>query len=48
MIPLNQIYHQGFPNLKYFHDLHCLPDYLNHSEHFDLNTIFYLAGIKEP
>ena len=40
MILLNQIYHEGFPNLKYFHGLHCLPHYLNHSEHFDLNTFF--------
>ena len=48
MILLAQLYHEGFPDLKYFHGLHCLPDYLNHSEHFDLNTIFYLAGIKEP
>jgi len=48
MTLLEQLYHEGFPNLKYFHALHCLPDYLNHSEHFDLHTIFYLAGIKEP
>ncbi len=33
-------------NLKYFHSLHCLPDYLNHNSHFDLNTLFMVAGIK--
>ena len=31
---------------KYFHSLHCLPNYLNHCEHFDLNTLFMVAGIK--
>lgn len=31
---------------KNFHWLHDLPDYLSHNGHLDLNTIFFLAGIK--
>ena len=45
---LFQMYHQEYPELKYYHHLHYLPDYLNHAEHIDLNTMFYLAGIKQP
>jgi len=33
-------------DLKYFHSLHCLPNYLNHNSHFDLNTLFMVAGIE--
>ena len=29
-----------------FHWLHDLPDYLSHGEHLDLNTMFFLAGLK--
>lgn len=46
IILLYQLYHQGSPKLKYFHFLHGLPDYLNHSGHLDLETMFNLADIK--
>ena len=46
IILLYQLYHQGSPELKYFHFLHGLPDYLNHSNHIDLDTMFYLAGVN--
>lgn len=29
-----------------FHWLYDLPDYLSHNDHLDLNTIFFLAGLK--
>tara|TARA_B110000027_G_scaffold134165_1_gene165298 strand:+ start:3182 stop:3748 length:567 start_codon:yes stop_codon:yes gene_type:complete len=29
-----------------FHWLYDLPDYLSHNDHLDLNTMFYLAGLK--
>ena len=28
-----------------FHHLHCLPPHLNHAAHFDLPTVFFLAGV---
>ncbi len=46
MILLFQLWHQAYPQRKYFHNLYCLPPYLNHSAHFDLPTIFWLAGIS--
>lgn len=42
---LFELWHEAFPERKYFHNLYCLPDYLNHSAHFDLPTIFFLAGV---
>jgi len=42
---LFELWHYEFPMRKYFHALHCLPKYLNHSSHFDLPTMFYLAGL---
>ena len=33
------------PGRKYFHALHCLPDYLNHYVAIDLNTLFRTCGI---
>jgi DNA polymerase III epsilon subunit-like protein len=44
LLLLFELYKYGVPNLKYFHALHCLPDTLNHTEHFDLNTLFFAAG----
>lgn len=46
LVLLFELWHHGYPERKYFHNLHCLPDYLNHSAHFDLPTIFWLAGIS--
>ncbi len=40
-----ELWHYAFPEREYFHHLHCLPAYLNHAAHFDLPTIFFLAGI---
>jgi hypothetical protein len=42
---LFELWHVAFPERDYFHHLHCLPDYLNHAAHFDLPTIFMLAGV---
>lgn len=39
-----QLWHSLHPERKYFH-LDYLPDYLNHGAHFDLNTLFYIAGV---
>lgn len=44
LLLLFELYRHRRPDLKYFHALHCLPDYLNHVEHFDLNTLFFAAG----
>lgn len=44
LLLLFELYRHAQPQLKYFHALHCLPDYLNHAEHFDLNTLFFAAG----
>lgn len=43
---LFELYRFDHPERKYFHYLHCLPDYLNHAAHFDLATMFYLAGLQ--
>jgi hypothetical protein len=40
-----ELWHHAFPEEQYFHHLHLLPAYLNHSAHFDLPTIFFLAGL---
>lgn len=45
LILLFQFWHTKSLNVKYFHYLHHLPSFLNHSSHFDLTTIFYLAGV---
>lgn len=44
LLLLFELYRHARPDLKYFHALHCLPDYLNHTEHFDLNTLLFVAG----
>jgi len=44
LLLLFELYRHSRPNLKYFHALHCLPHFLNHVEHFDLNTLFFAAG----
>jgi hypothetical protein len=42
---LFELWHVAHPEREYFHHLHCLPDYLNHAAHFDLPTMFFLAGV---
>lgn len=44
LILLFELYKHSRRDQKYFHALHCLPDFLNHVEHFDLNTLFFAAG----
>lgn len=46
LILLFQLWHTKSLNVEYFHYLHHLPDFLNHSSHFDLTTTFHLAGIN--
>lgn len=46
LVLLFELWHHAHPERKYFHNLYCLPDYLNHSAHFDLPTIFWLAGLS--
>lgn len=45
LLLLFELWRHARPDLKYFHALHCLPVYLNHTKHFDLNTLFFVAGI---
>lgn len=45
LVLLFELWHHEYPGRKYFHNLYCLPEYLNHSAHFDLPTIFWLAGL---
>jgi hypothetical protein len=45
LVLLFQLWHYGHPHRQYFHNLYCLPSCLNHSAHFDLPTIFWLAGL---
>lgn len=45
LILLFELWHHAHPTRKYFHNLYCLPDSLNHAAHFDLNTMFHLAGV---
>jgi hypothetical protein len=40
-----ELWHFARPDEKYFHHLHGLPEYFNHAAHFDLPTIFFLAGL---
>lgn len=40
-----QLWHTMFPSLTYFHFGKHLPSYLNHRLHFDLDTLFFAAGI---
>ena len=40
-----QLWHLDYPQRKYFHNLYCLPDYLNHSKHYDLATLMMAAKI---
>ena len=40
-------HHQENLEAKYYHYSKYLPDYLNHKEHIDLDTMFYLADIKQ-
>lgn len=42
---LFQLCHTQYPAMKYFHSLHGLPHYLNYRRHFDLDTLFMIAGI---
>lgn len=42
---LFELWHFDFPEMPYFHRLHCLPPYLNHSAHLDLDTLFLFVGI---
>ncbi len=41
---LFELWKHEYPERKYFHALHCLPGYLNHALHMDLNTLFQVAG----
>ena len=45
LLLLFELWKHNCPELKHFHALHCLPSYLNHTKHFDLNTLFFAAGI---
>lgn len=45
LLLLFELYHHARPDLPYFHALHCLPPYLNHVWHLDLNTLFVCAGV---
>lgn len=40
-----QLWHAEFSERKYFHFLDCLPSYLTQREHFDLDTLFFAAGL---
>ena len=46
MLLLYELWVHSKPDLKYFHALHCLPEYLNHSANFSLTTLFSVAGIN--
>lgn len=46
LLLLFELWRFARPELKYFHALHCLPAYLNHAKHFDLNTLFFVAGVN--
>lgn len=45
LILLFELWHIAHPELTYFHHLHALPPCINHTAHFDLPTVFYLAGL---
>ena len=40
-----ELFKYSQPDRKYFHALHCLPDYLSHYAAIDLNTIFRVCNI---
>lgn len=40
-----QLWHLDYPEKKYFHNLYCLPHYLNHSKHYDLATLMMATNI---
>lgn len=40
-----ELYKHSQPSRKYFHALHCLPEYLNHYAAIDLNTLFRTCGV---
>lgn len=40
-----ELFRYSQPGMKYFHALHCLPDYLNHYAAVDLNTLFRVCNI---
>lgn len=40
-----ELFKYSQPGRKYFHALHCLPDYLNHYAAIDLNTLFRVCNI---
>jgi DNA polymerase III epsilon subunit-like protein len=40
-----ELYKYAYPERKFFHALHCLPDFINHSKHMDLNTLFQVTGL---
>ena len=46
LILLFQLYDQEDPKDSQF-DHHQLPNYLNHNEHIDLNTLFFLCGVEQ-
>ena len=46
LVLLFELWRYAYPERNYFHNLYCLPACLNHSAHFDLPTIFWLAGMS--
>lgn len=42
---LFELWHFACPERKFFHNLYCLPDWLNHAAHFDLPTVFFMSGL---
>tara|TARA_B100001540_G_C15779019_1_gene630053 strand:- start:1093 stop:1653 length:561 start_codon:yes stop_codon:yes gene_type:complete len=46
IILIFQLYHSLHTHRKYFHFSECLPDYINHRMHIDLDTMFIMAGIN--
>lgn len=45
LVLLFELWHFACPERKYFHNLHCLPDWLNHAAHYDLPTVFFMRGL---
>ena len=44
LLLLFQLFHAFHPERRFFHFGDCLPKYLNHRTHFDLDTLFLAAG----
>lgn len=44
LLLLFELYRFGSPGWERFHALHHLPPHLNHTHHFDLNTLLFAAG----